>query len=78
MTLNFLSRLVGLVIFGIVGARFGADPSVYTSLNLSQEASATVMGMTGVLFGLVATPGLPFVQCNPCVKTSMRCPLTNW
>jgi len=56
MTLNFLSRLVGLVIFGIVGARFGADPSVYTSLNLSQEASATVMGMTGVLFGLVATP----------------------
>ncbi|MCA9881916.1 MAG: PIN domain nuclease [Anaerolineae bacterium] len=56
MTLSFLSRLVGLVIFGILGARFGADPSVHTSLNLSQEAGATVMGMTGVLFGLVATP----------------------
>lgn len=56
MSLNFLSRLVGLVIFGILGARFGANPSVYASLNLGQEASATVMGMTGVLFGLIATP----------------------
>lgn len=56
MTLNFLSRVVGLVIFGILGARFGANPDVYTSLNLSQESAATVMGMTGVLFGLIATP----------------------
>ena len=56
MTMEFLSRIAGLVIFGIIGARFGAQDSIYTSLNLTQEASAIVMGLTGVLFGLIATP----------------------
>ncbi|QPC82975.1 PIN domain nuclease [Phototrophicus methaneseepsis] len=56
MTLEFLSRLAGLVIFGIIGARFGAQESIYSSLNLTQEASANVMGLTGMLFGLLLTP----------------------
>ena len=54
MTPEFISRLVGLVVFAIVGARLGAETAEFLSLNI--ESRAFIFGLTGMLFGLIATP----------------------
>ena len=54
MTFDFLSRLIGMIVIGIAGARLGADISAVISLDAT--SSAVVFGLTGVLFGLILTP----------------------
>lgn len=54
MTADFVSRLLGMLIFGVIGARWGSDAGGL--LNLPATSSAFVFGLTGMLFGLVATP----------------------
>lgn len=54
MSSDFVFRLLGMIFFAIVGARFGMQ--VAPSLNLASESSATVFGLTGLLFGVVLTP----------------------
>jgi uncharacterized protein YacL len=54
MTPFFLSRIVGLVIFSIVGIRVGADLADFIQLGASE--SSFVFFWVGALFGLTATP----------------------
>jgi uncharacterized protein YacL len=54
MSVEFTLRLVGMVLFGIVGARFGADLS--GPLQLPAEATGLIFALVGTLFGLIATP----------------------
>jgi uncharacterized protein YacL len=54
MTPDFMSRMFGLVIFLFLGIRLGLDSAGY--LGLSNESTAFVFGLTGMLFGLVITP----------------------
>lgn len=56
MTPDFLSRVIGLIVFGVLAARAGADPQTVSFVNLSAENSAVIFGMVGVLFGLIVTP----------------------
>lgn len=56
MTPEFVSRLVGLVVFAILGARLGAETAEFLSINI--ESRAFIFGLTGMLFGLIATPWL--------------------
>ncbi|MFQ3645644.1 MAG: PIN domain-containing protein [Anaerolineae bacterium] len=56
MTFDFLSRLIGMIVIGIAGARLGSDVSSIISLDAT--SSAVVFGLTGVLFGLIITPYL--------------------
>lgn len=55
MSLEFAFRLVGMVVFAIIGARMGVDAS--ESFGLPENvATATIFGLVGVLFGLILTP----------------------
>lgn len=53
-TVDFLSRIVGLFVFTILGARFGTEIS--GTLEIPSDASALVFGLVGALFGLIMTP----------------------
>lgn len=54
MSPDFSSRLIGLVVFTIIGLRLGADWS--DTLSLANEASSFLFGLIGALFGLILTP----------------------
>lgn len=56
MTLDFIFRLVGMVFFGIVFARLGAQTAEF--LNLDVESRAFIFGLVGLLVGLITTPAL--------------------
>lgn len=56
MTSDFLSRLIGLVVFTFVGARLGTDAARF--INLDPLSSAFIFGLVGVLFGVIMTPYL--------------------
>lgn len=54
MTAEFVSRLIGLVVFAVLGARLGAQTAEF--LNLNVESRAFFFGLVGILFGLIITP----------------------
>lgn len=54
MSLDFLSRMVGMVVFAILGARFGAD--IGPTIGLVQPSGGILLGLVGALAGLILTP----------------------
>jgi uncharacterized protein YacL len=56
MTSDFVSRLVGTIIFGLLGARVGVDAAPVVAL--PAEASVLIFALVGVLVGLILTPWL--------------------
>lgn len=54
MSIDFASRIVGMVIFALVGARLGVDTA--DALGLSELATSFIFALVGILFGLVMTP----------------------
>lgn len=54
MTIDFLSRIIGLVVFAALGARAGADIARF--INWGAEEGALLFALVGMLFGLIATP----------------------
>ena len=54
MSLDFLSRMVGMVFFSILGARLGADTG--PTIGLIQPAGGILFGLVGALVGLILTP----------------------
>jgi uncharacterized protein YacL len=56
MSLDFISRMLGMVIFSIVGARFGLAASGW--LSLPDVGASFLFGLVGTLFGLIMTPWL--------------------
>lgn len=63
MSADFVSRLVGMVVFGLLGAQIGAD--LASSLETSQQFFALILGLLGVLFGLIITP---YITVRPVIK----------
>ncbi len=56
MTPDFISRLVGLVVFAVLGARWGAVSA--DSLNIELESASLLFSLIGMLFGIILTPWL--------------------
>lgn len=54
MTPDFISRMIGMVLFAVLGARFGVDSA--RSLSMSPESGGIIFGLVGTLFGLIMTP----------------------
>lgn len=63
MSADFLSRLIGMVIFGLLGAQVGAGMAV--SIDASLQLFSLVIGLLGVLFGLIITP---YVTVRPVIR----------
>jgi uncharacterized protein YacL len=66
MSLDFASRLLGMVIFAIVGARMGVDSAA--TLSLPTLATSFIFALVGILFGLIITP---FITVRP-LRTANR------
>lgn len=56
MTPDFISRLIGTVLFALIGARIGSDSA--TSMGLPAEITSVIFALVGVLVGLILTPWL--------------------
>jgi uncharacterized protein YacL len=54
MSVEFASRMVGMVIFALVGARLGVNTA--DALGLSELATSFIFSLVGILFGLIMTP----------------------
>ena len=54
MAVDFISRIIGLFVFTIVGARLGLASA--DSLALPPDATSVIFGLVGSLFGLIITP----------------------
>ncbi len=54
MTLDFASRMIGLVVFTIIGIRLGVDSAEI--LGLAPQSGGFLFGVVGILFGLIMTP----------------------
>ncbi len=54
MSVDFISRIIGMIVFTVVGARIGV--SAAESLNLSDQVLGFFFALTGGLFGLIMTP----------------------
>jgi uncharacterized protein YacL len=54
MSVEFIFRLIGMVVFGILGAYFGYTIGNYT--DQSPEIAAILLGLVGMLAGLILTP----------------------
>lgn len=54
MSSDFLSRLIGMVVFALIGARLGLDAA--DPLNLPDEVTWFMFSLVGFLFGLIVTP----------------------
>ncbi|MBI1279561.1 MAG: TRAM domain-containing protein [Anaerolineaceae bacterium] len=56
MTIDFISRMVGTVIFALLGLRLGVDSA--SAIGLPADISAAIFSLVGVLVGLILTPWL--------------------
>lgn len=56
MTADFMSRMIGTVIFALIGARLGVDAT--PAVGLPTDITAAIFALVGVLFGLILTPWL--------------------
>lgn len=54
MNVDITSRMIGLVVFLLIGIRIGVESADF--VNLPPESSGFIFGLTGILFGLIATP----------------------
>lgn len=56
MSPEFVFRIIGMVVFGLLGGYFGVDLAKVTIISI--EEGAVIFGLVGALFGLVLTPTL--------------------
>ena len=56
MTIDFISRMIGTVVFALIGARLGVESSAV--MGLPPDITAAIFGLVGMLVGLILTPWL--------------------
>ncbi len=54
MSHEFVFRILGMIVFGLLGGYFGVDLATITTI--TTEEGAIIFGLVGALFGLVLTP----------------------
>jgi len=54
MSVEFIFRLIGMFVFGVLGAYLGTY--IGTTTGQSSTLAATLLGLVGMLFGLILTP----------------------
>lgn len=74
MSADFISRLIGTVLFALIGARIGADiPPAVTGL--PGDATAVILALVGMLVGLILTPWLTVRPWRAIRKTISEMPV---
>jgi uncharacterized protein YacL len=72
MSLDFFLRLVGMMVFTLLGALLGIDLS--DALNLPPEASGLTFALMGALTGLIITPWITIYPARAAQRTIVGMP----
>lgn len=72
MSLEFVFRMVGMVIFSIIGVRIGVTFS--GAFALPSDVAGLLIGLVGTLFGLIATPWLTIRPVRAAQRILLRTP----
>lgn len=72
-SIDFISRIIGLFVFTILGARIGTDFS--PSIELPPDAGAVIFGLVGALVGLILTPWITVRPVQAVNKTIREMPI---
>lgn len=54
MSFDFISRIIGMIVFGLLGGYFGETLAGFTDITIQE--GTVILGLVGALFGLVITP----------------------
>lgn len=54
MTADFISRIIGMIVFALIGARLGAETA--PAFGLAETSTSLIFSLVGILFGLILTP----------------------
>ncbi|MDL1900158.1 PIN domain nuclease [Anaerolineae bacterium CFX9] len=73
MSIEFAFRMIGMVIFAIIGARIGV--SLASPLRLPEIATSVIFALVGVLFGLILTPILTLRPIRQVRRTITEMPV---
>ena len=79
MSIDFVFRLIGAIVFCILGINLGTDLGTFANLNpdtsaMTMEQYAVTLGLGGVLVGLIITPYLTTIPVRALTKTLTRMP----
>lgn len=58
MNTESISRLIGLVVFTVIGARVGSTLAFAQAVRFDRDTSALLFALVGMLFGVIMTPWL--------------------
>jgi uncharacterized protein YacL len=67
MTIDFTFRIIGMVIFAVLGARFGVSSA--DALNLPEDANGLIFALVGALTGLIISP---WITTRPALSMRRR------
>lgn len=72
-SVDFLSRIVGMFVFILIGARLGLDAA--DPLALPPDVTSSIFGLVGALFGLIITPWITVRPLNHANKSIREMPV---
>jgi len=73
MSSDFAFRLIGMVVFALIGARIGLGAE--TALGLPAQATTFIFSLVGILFGLILTPWITYRPIRFISKTINENPI---
>lgn len=73
ISIDFVSRIIGMVVFSLFGARLGVNAS--SLLGLPEEAAWFLFALVGFLFGLILTPYLTVRPVRAISQTIKELPI---
>lgn len=79
MSIDFIFRLIGAIVFCVVGVRWGTQLGQVANINptpstLAVEEYAFTIGLGGVLIGLIITPYLTTIPVRAMIKKMAKMP----
>ncbi|MBN8620234.1 MAG: TRAM domain-containing protein [Anaerolineae bacterium] len=73
MTVDFVSRLIGTVLFALLGARLGVESA--SAVGLPTDVTAAIFALVGVLIGLILTPWITVRPLRRIRETILELPV---
>ncbi len=73
MSIEFVFRILGMIVFAIVGASFGV--STADTVNLPEDANGLLFSLVGALFGLIVSPWLTTRPAKSLRRILMESPI---
>lgn len=73
MSVEFTFRIIGMVVFTIIGARFGVNNAA--TFNLPEDANGLIFALVGALTGIITTPWITTRPAQVVRRNLMQSPI---